>query len=271
VVPAAKNVLPSVQRVVRPLGLRVDGVRGKLPLSHPIRSARVGLYRPWGEDTDEGWTRWLLEQYEFPFVSLSPDDVRGGNLRARFDAILLPSVPGESLTHGLAPQDVPAPYAGGLGSEGRQALETFVRAGGSLICLDQSCGFAVDLFELPITEVARAAGTGFAAPGTLVRLDVDQDDPLSYGLPAQTSGFFAASAAYDAGGARGVNIAVRYATKDLRVSGLLRGGETIQGRAAALTVHVGAGRVVLFGFRVQHRAQSFGTFRLLFNAILTSG
>src|SRR5207249_895916 len=105
------------------------------------------------------------------------------------------------------------------------------------------------------------------APGTIVRVDVDPADPLSYGLPLHTTAFFNSSAAYDTDNAADVKTAVRYAANDLLVSGLLRGGETIAGRAAVVSTPVGSGRVVLLGFRVQHRAQSLATFRLLFNAI----
>jgi hypothetical protein len=271
VVPAAKNVLPALQAITRPLALRIDGVRGRLPAAtHPVTRPRVAVYKPWGDNTDEGWTRWVLEQYEFPFVSVSPADVRGGNLRTRFDAIILPSSSAQSLTRGLTAEEVPAPYAGGLGDEGLQALDAFVRGGGTLVCLDQSGDLAIDLFKLPVKDVARQARDGLVAPGTIVRVDVDQADPLSYGMPAQTAAVFASSAAYDVAADAGVKTAVRYASKDLLVSGLLRGGDTIQGRPAVLSATIGTGRVVLFGFRVQHRAQSLATFRLLFNAIYTS-
>ena len=262
VVPTGKNVLQTLQTITRPFGLRIDGVKGKLPAAvHPVTPARVALYKPWGDNSDEGWTRWVLEQYEFPFVNISAADVRGGNLRARFDAIILPNASPESLTRGLSPEEVPAPYAGGLGDDGLRALDGFVR---------QSGGVGIDLFKLPVKDVAREAGDRLVAPGTIVRVDIDQADPLGYGLPAQTSAFFASSAAYDVDATAEIKTAVRYSSKDLLVSGLLRGGETIEGRPAVVSATVGAGRVVLFGFRVQHRAQSFATFRLLFNAIFRS-
>ena len=277
VVPAGKNTLAAVQAVTRPLALRIDGVRGKLPAAtRPVALPRVALYKPFGDDTDEGWTRWVLEQYEFPYTNLSTSDIRAGLLRGRFDAIVLPSASPAALTHGMSADEVPAPYSGGLGDEGLKALDAFVRAGGALICLDQSGALAIDLFKLPLKDVAQAAAgsvTGLVAPGTIVRLDVDRTDPLSYGLPAQTAGFFAQSAAYEVDAGAGPRTAVTYGSKstnDLLVSGLLRGGDVIQGRSAVVSAKVGAGHVVLLGFRVQHRGQSLATFRLLFNAIYTS-
>ncbi|HET9834435.1 MAG TPA: hypothetical protein VFP91_22080, partial [Vicinamibacterales bacterium] len=271
VVPSVGNAAKTLQSVTRPFGLRVDGVRGKLPGAlRPATRVRVGLYKPWGDNPDEGWTRWTLEQYEFPFTSLTPADVRAGNLRARFDAIVLPSASPQSLRQGLAPEDAPAPYAGGLGDDGQKALEAFVRAGGTLICLDQSGGLAIDLLKLPIKDIARDAGDKLLAPGTIVHIDVNQDDPLSYGLPSRTAGVFVSSAAYEIGPDTNVKTAVRYAGQDLRVSGLLKGADVIQGKPAVVSATVGAGRVVLLGFRVQHRAQSLATFRLLFNAIFST-
>jgi hypothetical protein len=271
VVPATKNVDRTLLSIVRPLALRIDGARGKLPAStRALTRARVALYRPWGDNTDEGWTRWILEQYEFPFSNVSTLDVRGGNLRGRFDAIVMPNATAEFLTHGLSGDEVPASYAGGLGGEGLRALEAFVRAGGTLICLDQSGALAIDLFKLPIRDVAREAGDGLLAPGTILSIDVDQTDQLAYGLPKRTAGFFAASSAYDVASSTDLKTAARYAPTDLLVSGLLRGGQTIEGRSAVVSARAGAGRVVLLGFRVQHRAQSLATFRLLFNAIFSA-
>ena len=270
VVPSVRNVAQPLQNVVRPFGLRVDALRGKLPAARAVSRARVGLYKPWGDNTDEGWTRWILEQYEFPFTTLSPADVRLGNLRGRFDAIILPSAAPQSLSDGLGADQAPSPYGVGLGAEGLQALDAFVRGGGTLICLDQAGGLAIDLFKLPVKDIARDAGDKLLAPGTIVHIDVDEANPLSYGMPARTSGVFASSAAYDVAAAQNVTTAARYAKQDLRVSGLLTGGDVLEGKSAVISATVDAGRVVLLGFRVQHRAQSLATFRFLFNAIFLS-
>jgi hypothetical protein len=271
VIPLSGNVAKTIQTIVRPFGLRVDGVRGKPPTAvRPVARARVGLYKPWGDNADEGWTRWIFEQYEFPFSSLSPADVRAGNLRSRFDAIVLPSASPQSLVRGMSSDETPPPYAGGIGEEGLHALEAFVRMGGTLICLDEAGGLAIDLFKLPVRDIARDSGDKLLAPGTIVHIDIDQNDPLAYGLPPRTSGVFVSSAAYDSGSATSIKTAVRYAKQDLLVSGLLRGADVLEGQPAVISATVDAGRVVLLGFRVQHRAQSLATFRLLFNAIFLS-
>jgi len=165
---------------------------------------------------------------------------------------------------------VPLGYGGGLGEEGVRELDAFVKAGGTLVCLDQAGGFAIDSFKLPIRDVARQPRETFFGPGSLVSLEFDLNQPLAYGMPARAAGFFADGSAYDVPQDASVTTVARYAAKDVLVSGLLQGESTIAGRPALVSAAVGSGRVILFGFRVQHRGQSYATFRLLFNAIFTS-
>jgi Zinc carboxypeptidase len=269
VVAAGKTTMPVLSVIATQLGLRVDGVKGKPPAStHAATFARLAVYQPRGENADAGWTRWVLEQYEFRASSITNTDVASGNLRARFDAIVLPSAPVEMLSRGLAADVAPPGYAGGLEGEGVSALDAFVRAGGTLICLDQSCAFAIDAFKLPLMDVAKATRDQFYCPGSILKITASTSHPLSYGLPEHTAGFFASSAAYDvAPNAPGLQTAVRYASSDLLVSGWLQGEQVIAGRSAVVQATIGAGRIVLLGFPVQHRGQSLATFRLLFNAI----
>jgi hypothetical protein len=271
VVAAGKATLPALSAITAQLGLRVDGMKGKPPAAtHALSRARVAVYQPRGENADAGWTRWVLEQYEFPVASITNTDVASGNLRARFDAIVLPSVAVETLTRGLSAETVPPEYAGGLEGDGVRSLEAFVRAGGTLICLDQSGAFAIDAFKLPIKDVARVPREQFYGPGSILRIDPDPAQPLAYGMPARTAGFFASSSAYEALPNAAVQTAVRYADKDLLISGWLQGEPVIAGRSAVVQVPLGNGAIVLLGFPVQHRGQSVATFRILFNAIFAA-
>jgi hypothetical protein len=286
VVPYVRGIEPVVAKIASELGLRADGVKGKPPgAAKPIGRARVALYKPWGDNIDEGWTRWLLERYEFTFSSIADADIRQGNLRARYDAIILPSAPAERLTAGLPADTVPPEYSGGLGAAGVEALKKFVQDGGTLICLDQSGGLALEAFNLPLRDAARDAGDKFFCPGSLLRLELDPSQPLAYGMQPRTAAFFAFSSAYEPTAAKPpptnaghagdsptdtIQTVARYATKDVLVSGWLEGEPVVAGRSAVVQAPVGAGRVMLLGFRVQHRGQSHATFRFLFNAILTS-
>ena len=284
VVPYSKASETIVAGIARDLGLRADGVKGRMPqASKPIGRARVALYKPWTENIDEGWTRWVLDQYGFKFVTITDVEVHAGNLRARYDAIILPSAPAEQLIGGNPMGTVPPEYAGGLGDAGLDALKKFVEAGGSLICLDDAGSLAITAFNLPVRDVAREAGNKFFCPGSILRLEVDPSQPLTYGMSPETAAFFAFSAAYEPIAARATSDGhggeppvgslqsiARYGTKDLLLSGWLEGGELIAGRSAVLQAAVGAGHVLLIGFPAQHRGQSLATFRLVFNAIFTA-
>jgi hypothetical protein len=283
VIEDSKRARELAQEFAVRLGTRVEGVRGKLgPERSHIGTTRVALYRPWTDNADEGWTRWLLERYEFQFTSIADADVRAGNLHRLYDAIILPSAPSDLLMSGSGTDAVPPQFAGGLGESGVAALKAFVAAGGTLICLNQAGLFAIDQFELPVRDVVRdASANEFACPGSILKVDLDPLQPLSYGMNRHTAGFFSASSAYDiASKATGerrtdsrdtrVDVVARYGTSDVLLSGWLEGEQVIAGRPAALVAQLGKGRVVLLGFAAQHRAQSHATFRLLFNSIFTS-
>jgi hypothetical protein len=269
VVANVKGLEPVVAGIATELGLRADGIRGKLPAStRPVGRARVGLYKPWLENIDEGWTRWVLERHQFSFTSLSDTQVRAGGLRSQFDAIVLPNAPAERLMMGHPADAVPAEYAGGLGQAGVDALKAFVQEGGSLVCLDQSCELAISALSLDIHDVAREAGEKFFCPGSILRVELDPAQPLAYGMPRETAGFFAFSSAFRS--PPGATTVATYGQKDVLLSGWLEGEQAIAGQGAVVEAKAGAGRVVLLGFRVQHRGQSLATFRLLFNALFTS-
>jgi hypothetical protein len=268
----APNPTPVLQRIASQLGLRSDGVAGKAPTTiRPITRVRTALYKPWLANIDEGWTRWLLEQHEFTFKSLTDADVRAGALRTQYDAIVVPSEVAERLVGGQSADAVPPEYAGGLGETGVAALKTFVEMGGTLVALNQATAFAINTFELPVRDVTRdVASTEFSCPGSIVRIDLDINQPLAYGMAPSTGGFCDQSAAFEILTPGRVSTAARYGMANLLLSGWLEGEQVVVGRPAVVDVTVGAGRVVLLGFAVQHRAQSLATFRLLFNAILTS-
>ncbi len=277
----AKSVRETVEAVARDLGLRATAVGHRAPTdARPIGRARVGLYKPWVESIDEGWTRWVLEQYEFEFENIADADIKGGGLRQRFDAIVLPDIGAERMLSGHVAGTMPAPYVGGLGVEGADMLRQFVDAGGTLITLDSSSELAVSLLGAPLRDVTRGLSANeFFCPGSIVRIELDED-PLTYGMPRETAGFCSFNTAYEvaarspsaaaAGPVSTARIIGRYAKSNVLMSGWLEGENVIAGKGAMMEVRSGQGRAVLFAFRPQHRGQAHATFRLFFNAIHTS-
>ncbi len=232
-----------------------------------METPRIGLYKSWQANMDEGWTRWVLNTYDFPVDTLHDAEIRTADL-SRYHAIILPDQRAESIMHGYRPGSRPAEITGGIGLEGMTRLKQYVEAGGRLIAFDGATELLIEQLGLPVRNVVEGLPSErFFVPGTLVGLTVDEDDPLGWGMPEEAAAFFSRSAAFDATG-DAVEIVARYAEDELLLSGWALGGERyLAGRGALARVPVGAGDVILFGFRPQFRGQPRGTFKLLFNAL----
>ncbi|MFY9608653.1 MAG: M14 metallopeptidase family protein [Blastocatellia bacterium] len=247
-----------------------------LPVSKlRLHSPRIGLYQPWTANMDEGWTRWVLEQYEFPYVTLHNADIKAGKLRERFDAIILPDQQPRDIIGGFDFKTIRPEYRGGIGDEGVEALREFVRAGGTLITLGASSDLAIDKFPIPVRNLKRGlTREQHFAPGTIVRVQVDASHALGLGMPGETYGFYNNSpffALVEGFASHKASVVARYPNSDVVASGWLKGEDLMAGRAAVVSVEMNPGRIVLFGLRPQHRAQTRATFLLLFNALYVHG
>jgi hypothetical protein len=258
------------------LPLQLANVAASTPLRsptvNPIRAqARVALYRSWVPNMDEGWTRYVFDSHNIAYTTLRDSEVRRGDLRAQFDVVILPSQRMRSIIEGNATKDYPAEFTGGITQEGVANLRRFVEAGGTLICFDQSAELAIKEFKLPVRNVlAEAKPSQFYCPGSVLRLDVDTAHPLARGLRSETDAYFINSSAFETIGetkANPVRVVARYAQRDLLRSGYLLGADLIAGQSALIEVDMERGRVILFGFRPQHRAQTWGTYPFIFNAL----
>lgn len=264
---------------IRPLASGIAGERSQ------IRATRIGLFKPWVASMDEGWTRWLLERYEFPFLNLNNDDIKEGSFRGKIDVLLLPDVSAAIIQKGEpdSPQarrwwsPLPPEYAGGVSPEGDDEIKSWVEKGGTVVGLDASTQYLIELFGLPVVNVLEPAGSeSFSAPGTMLQIEVDTGHPIGYGLRPREAAYFAGSVAYrtsvpDARFARHVVARFPDHREDIPISGYIQGADLLARRAAVVEFLVGEGRVVLIGFRAQHRAQTTRTFKLLFNALYLPG
>lgn len=233
-----------------------------------VRRLRVGLYRPWMASMDEGWTRWVLERYGFPIVSLSPDEVRHGRLADRIDVLVIADE-GRGLLNGYAEGTLPAQYTGGIGSDGVRAIDDFVRGGGRLVCFNRSSGFAIQQFGLPVKDVLSGLKRQeYFTGGSLLSVEVTAGHPIMAGMPDRAAVFVEDSPAFETQEGFAGDVLARYqANGSPLLSGYLLGEQHLRGHAAALDVRHGQGHIVLLGFRPQWRGQSFGTFRIIFNAV----
>jgi hypothetical protein len=246
-----------------------------------IRPTRIALYRSWVANIDEGWTRWVLEQFGFQYTSVTNTDVQAGNLAERFDVVILPAQSPGAILDGHRVDEarpragpwnpVPAEYQGGIGDAGLAALKTFVEAGGTLVAFDQASDLIIRRFGgvfARVQDVVQGLDQKtFYCPGSVLKIVVDPSAPAAFGMTPDAAAFFAGSRGFETDDPSVVSVA-RYAPAgELLMSGWLLGADKLAGRHALLDVPYGKGRVLLFGFRPQFRAQPHGTFKLLFNAL----
>jgi hypothetical protein len=257
----------AINEMVSSLALQAERVTTSTGTE--IKKPRVGLYRPWQASMDEGWTRWILEQYGFDFVSLVPADFRGGALRDRLDVVIIADE-GRGLLDGYSKGTVPPQYEGGVGADGVRGLDGFVRGGGTLICFNRGSLFAIDQLHLPVKNVvATAKRQEFFTGGSILQVEVDASQPVMAGMPDRAAIFVDGSPVFETTDGFKGEVLARYQTAGSPLmSGYLLGEKLLNGKAAALNVRLDKGQVVLLGFRPQWRGQPFGTFRVIFNAIV---
>lgn len=233
-----------------------------------VRPGRIGLYKSWIANMDEGWTRWVLEDYGFEYRVLSNADIRAQDLRNSFEVIILPDQNANSIENGHSAEEMPAEYAGGLGKMGVRKLRQFVEDGGTLVALNAACELLLKHFWLQATDTtAGLERRAFSAPGSLLRVLANTSHPLAYGAQREEVIFFANSPAFRVH--EGETI-LKYPPRNLLLSGWLQGEETLRERAALVEAPLGRGRVILFGFRPQFRAQTRATYKFFFNALLVN-
>jgi hypothetical protein len=269
-----------------------------------LKKPRIGLFEPGNESIDAGWTRWLFEQYGFDLVTLHADDFHTP-LHDKVDVVILASdvrLPtagggrggrgggagavaagggGAGATTGGTGRAATPPAAGAPAGRGGgaadavtaddlKAFEDFVRAGGTVVCLNGASTFAIQQFNLPVRNVlANVNRQEFFTGGSVLEVQVDPLHPVMAGMPAKAAIFVDSSPAFETTeGFKGAILARYQDSGSPLLSGFMQGEKYLNGKAAAVDVALDQGHVILLGFRPQWRDQTFGTFKVLFNAAL---
>ncbi|HEU4509628.1 MAG TPA: M14 family zinc carboxypeptidase [Pyrinomonadaceae bacterium] len=243
------------------------------------------IYRSHVPSHDEGWTRWILDTRNIKYGVLTDKELRAGitvfkpspGVTGKYYTILMPDQTPRTLLEGYRAGLMPPEYTGGLGPESVKHLRYFVETGGTLVFINRASNFAIEQFKLPLRNVvAGLPRTEFYVPGSILRIELDTSHPIAQGMPKETIAWAEDSPAFEVVAndpeatvpAANVRVVASYpAEKDPLLSGWLLGGDKLKGKAALVEVTMGKGRVILFGFRPQYRAQSEATYPLFFNAL----
>jgi hypothetical protein len=265
--------------LVGSLALIAQRAEAASPAGIPVKKPRIGLFRPWSGSMDEGWTRWVLEQYGFDFMTLRPADFKTP-LTGKVDAVILADdarLPIEGAAGGRGGGrgggQVRPEYADRLSPADLAAFEQFIRGGGTLICLNSASNFAIQQLKLPVKNVAAGLRTEeFFLHGTIVEVTTDPSQQVMAGMLEKSPVFADSSPVFEVqDGFKGTVLAKYQEAGSPLLSGYLIGEKYLNGKAAALDVQLDAGHVILLGFRPEWRGQPFGTFKVLFNAALSAG
>ncbi|WP_246153669.1 M14 family metallopeptidase [Terriglobus albidus] len=292
-VPATVKSRTILSSAVQQLGINAIAM-GKTPdgPSLKLKTVRIGLIEQYGGLMPSGWTRWLLEQYEFPFDVVYPQTLDAGHLRDRFDVLILAdgAIQKQQREDTLLrpdtqpkPEEIPVEFRPWLGRITEKTtlpqLQQFAESGGTILTIGSSTTLA-ELLHLPVHNALTELRQGkeealprekFYIPGSLLRAQVDTMTPLGYGMPSSTDVFFDHSPSFrlapDAE-QRHVRAVSWYQGTNLLESGWAWGQQYLDGTAAIVEASVGKGRVILFGPEIAFRGQPHGTFKFLFNGIL---
>ncbi len=283
-VPASAVALPVLRKGAADLGVAVYAMaqspNGEAFL---IPHVRIGLYDQYGGLMPSGWTRWLFEQYEFPFEVVYPQTLDAGNLKSRFDVIVFPDGAigagrggrgGGRGGTGPDPESVPAEYRGWLGRITEEKtipqIKQFVDAGGAVVTVGSSTSMA-GLLGVPLANALTGVSRDkFYIPGSLMRASIDNTNPLAYGMPDTADVFFDNNPVFrlpaDAR-AKGEAPVAWFSGKETLDSGWALGQQLLDGAAAVVEAKEGEGKVLLMGPEVTFRGEPDGTFKLLFNGL----
>ncbi|MGA3189477.1 MAG: M14 metallopeptidase family protein [Bryobacteraceae bacterium] len=280
-VPASSAVRPVLEKGARELGIIVHAV-SKAPSGDAlkIKPVRIGLYDQYGGLMPSGWTRWLFEQFEFPFEIVYPTTLDAGNLRSKFDVLVFTDgamrrgVGGRGAGGGrggaVDPSTVPEEFRAAIGriteEKTMPEIKKFVESGGAIVTVGSSTTMA-ELLGVPVSnQLANLPRDKFYIPGSLMRATIDNTNPLAYGMPKTVEMFFDNSPVFTLGA--GVKPVATFAGKETLDSGWAWGQEYLDGGTAIAEAKVGEGKVLVMGPEVTFRGEPHATFKLLFNGVL---
>jgi hypothetical protein len=284
---AARSVL---ERGAKEFGVTVHAV-SKAPIGEALKlkPIRIGLYDQYGGIMPSGWTRWIFEQFEFPFEVVYPQTLDAGDLNRKFDVLVFTDgamrrgAAGRDRAPTTEPSNVPEEYRGWLGriTEAKTIpqIKKFVDAGGSIVTIGSSTSMA-ELLGVPVKNYLTEMGPNgkerplprekFFIPGSLLKANIDNTHPLAYGMPDQVNVFYDNSPVFRLepnARLKGASAVGWFSGADVLNSGWAWGQQYLDGGTAIAEASVGEGKVVILGPEVAFRAQPYGTFKLLFNGL----
>jgi hypothetical protein len=285
-IPAGRKANPIMRDAVLSLGLDVHAVAEK-PAGDTItvKAPRIGLVDVYGGSMASGHTRWIFEQYEFPYTRVYPQELDKGGLNRKYDVLVFQTDvmgrPGRRERPQPEAQDIPAEWRTALGKitpeKTLPQVAAFAKAGGTVITVGDASSMVADL-GVPVIDALTSVdasgkrvplpSTKFYVPGSVLQAKVDINDPLAYGMAETVDVFYNNNPTYTiAPGTSGVKRVSWFASDDPLRSGWAWGQKALNDTSGVIDATLGRGRVFVLGPEVTQRGQAYGTFKFLFNGL----
>ncbi len=245
-----------------------------------VRNPRIGLLDVYGGSMDSGWIRWIFDQFGILYTVVFPKDLEKGDLSNRFDTVIFPAgVVGESLREPVSLENdrIPIAYRNMTGSVSSRTIPfllEFVKSGGTIIGIGSSAWIGKHLglpIENALTENGRPIPrSSYFAPGSLMSCRIVTGSQVTSGLNEKLVVFFDNNPAFKISDPGKVKEIAKFENKNPLISGWLWGPEYLQNKTIMCEGKLGKGTIYMFSPEITFRAQPWGSFKLLFNAVLQS-
>lgn len=255
--------------------------RKELPLQQfrLLRPFRVGLYQNWGHNMTEGWLRYVFDEYKIPYETVHPKDVAKKDFPAKFDVLIFAGASESEIESGKPAKKwekraTPAPpeFSGGISEKGEKLLKEMVKNGKTLIFMDDSCDYAINKFKMPVTNVMED-NSKVTCPGSYLRVEVKNSE-LTAGMEKTAAIFFRDTPTFETFLPKTANESrftpLVFGERDLLLSGWLEGESELVRKSLLVDYRKAKGRIILIGPDLIHRTHGEGTYKIIFNSLLSA-
>jgi hypothetical protein len=274
------EALTALEEINRAVPLSISS-QANLPLEKfkKLKPFKVALYQNWDHNMIEGWTRYVFDEFKIDYDTVHPKDLQKKDFLKKYDVLVFVGASKSEIESGTPPKKwekwatpLPPEYSGGIDKKGKKALEEFIKAGKILIFMESSCEYALDTFKLPIEDIAKD-NSKIVCPGSYLEVEIKESE-LTLGMGPKAAIYYYESPVFSTSlprsSAQQRRTPVTFGMHDLLLSGALEGEDQLIRKALVVDFFTDGGRIILIGPDVIFRAQSEGTYKIMFNALFTA-
>ena len=244
-----------------------------------LKNIRVALYQNWGGNMTEGWTRYVFDEFKINYETVHNKDILKKDFTKKYDVLIFVDASESVIESGKPPKryerwyrPLPPEYSGGIGKEGEKVLKKFFESGKTMVFMDSSCGYAIKKFKLPVTDISEG-NSKIVCPGSYLEVKI-KDSEITFGMDEKAAVFYRRAPVFRTSlpklSVESRRTPVVFGMRDLLLSGWLAGEEHLARKSLVVDYKKNKGRIILIGPDIIHRAQSEGTYKLMFNSIFAA-